>query len=223
MRKRFVEDELNKLDVAERTREEQEGWSWSPVYCILKEWPLSGFRDSPWAHTMDEWAEIESILLSSVISEPRFLNDECSHIIKALLMLARTLDGQSCPLAHHVRGLTLNNIINSARNSEKSVVLTNLVQSLSTIGWIMFPSIHTATETFSTIHSDVLALLGYDLDKNTKVVDKVRAFIGRIGHRALADLARMHRTTEFTDMWYSASVSYYQKERCENIYYPVII
>ena len=94
---------------------------------------------------MDEWAEIESILLSSVISEPHSLDVECPHIVKALLMLARTVDGQSCPLVHHVRGLTLSNIINSARDSEKSVVLTNIVQSLSTIGWAIFPSMHTGT------------------------------------------------------------------------------
>ena len=138
-------------------------------------------------------------------------------------MLTRTMDGQSCPLALPVRGLTLSNIINSARDSEKSVVLTNIVQSLSTIGWTMFPSMHTATETFSTLHSDVLALLGYDLDKQTKVVDNVKAFVGRIVHRALADLARMHRTTELADMWYSASASDYQKERCEHVNYIVII
>ena len=46
LRKKFVEDELNKLDVIWRTRKEQEKWSWSPTFCILKEWPLPGFRGS---------------------------------------------------------------------------------------------------------------------------------------------------------------------------------
>jgi hypothetical protein len=77
-------------------------------------------------------------------------------------MLARTLDGQSCLFAHPLRGLTLNNIFDIARNSKKSVVLTNTVHSLSTISWAMFPSMHTAVETFSTLHSDVMALLRYD-------------------------------------------------------------
>ena len=71
LRKRFVEDELNKVDVAERPREEQERWSWSLAFCIMKEWPLPGFRDSLWAHTQDEWAEVETILLSNVNFERR--------------------------------------------------------------------------------------------------------------------------------------------------------
>jgi hypothetical protein len=36
LRKRFIGDELNKLNLAERTREEQDRWSWSPTFCILK-------------------------------------------------------------------------------------------------------------------------------------------------------------------------------------------
>jgi hypothetical protein len=132
-------------------------------------------------------------------------------------MFARTLDGQNCPLVHPLRGLTLNNILDIARDSNKSIVLTNIAYSLSTIGWAMFPSMHTAVETFSTLHSDVMALLGYDLYKRTKVVKNVRAFVGRIAHRAFADLARMHQTTELSNMWYSASVSDKQKERCKKI------
>lgn len=47
VRKIFIEDELKKLDVIERTREEQDRWSWSPAFCILKEWSLPGFRCGP--------------------------------------------------------------------------------------------------------------------------------------------------------------------------------
>jgi hypothetical protein len=200
LRKKFVEDELNKLDVAERTREEQDRWSWSPTFYILKEWSLPGFRCGSWTHTQNEWAEIEATLLSPVISEPRTLESECPHIVKTLLMLARTLDVQSCPLAHPFRGLTLDNILDIARDSKKSVALTNIVHTLSTIGWAMFPSMHTAIDTFGTLHSDVLALLGYDLHKQTNVVENGRAFAGRMTHRALADLAKMYRTTELADM-----------------------
>ena len=87
----------------------------------------------------------------------------------------------------------------------------------------MFPGMHSAVETFSTLHSDVLVLLGYDLDKQTKVVKNVKAFIARIAHRALADMVRMHRTEEFASIWYSADVSDKQKERCEKVCYLVLI
>lgn len=38
----------------------------------------------------------------------------------------------------------------------------------------MFPSMHTAVETFNTLHLDVLALLGYDLEKQTTMVENVK-------------------------------------------------
>ena len=39
------------------------------------------------------------------------------HIVNALLILARTLDGHSCPLAHSLIYLTLNNMLNILRDS----------------------------------------------------------------------------------------------------------
>ena len=76
-----------------------------------------------------------------------------------------TLDGQNCLLAHPLKGLALNNILDIIRDSKKSVVLTNIMHNLSTICGTLFPVMHTAVETFSTLQSDVLVLFGYELDK----------------------------------------------------------
>ena len=89
----------------------------------------------------------------------------------------RTLDGQNCLYIHHLKGLTLNYILDIIQDSKKSIVLTNTAHSLSTMGWTLFPGMHTAVETFNTLHSDVLALFGYELDKQTIVVKKIGAFI----------------------------------------------
>ena len=59
---------------------------------------------------------------------------------------------------------------------------------------------HIAVEIFSSLHLNILTLLRYDLEKQTKVVENIRTFVGRIAHRAQADLAIMHRTTELADM-----------------------
>ena len=73
--KKIVEEELKNLDVAERTREEQE-WP-LPSLCILKEWSLPSFRISPWTYTQVKWVEIKTSVLSSVIYKLRFLEVEC--------------------------------------------------------------------------------------------------------------------------------------------------
>ena len=59
LRTKYVNEKLDKYDIAEKNREEQEKWGWSPIYRILKEWSLSNFRTSPWAHMQEEWVEIE--------------------------------------------------------------------------------------------------------------------------------------------------------------------
>lgn len=70
----------------------------------------------------------------------------------------------------------------------------------------MFPGIHTAVETFNNLYSNLLALFGYDLDKQTIIVEKVKAFIGIIVHRTFVDIMRMHRYFEIADMWYLTDV-----------------
>ena len=97
--------------------------------------------------------------------------DECPHIIKVSLVLMRTLDGRNGHLAHPLKGLTLNNFFDIARHSKKSVVLISTVHSLSNMGSTLFSDLHTAIETFNTLHSDVLASIGYKLDKQIIVVE----------------------------------------------------
>lgn len=98
------------------------------------------------------------------------------------MILVRTLDGYNCPLAYIERGLILKNILDIFWDNKKFVVLTYVVHSLSTMGWALFPGIYTAYNTFSNLHSDILALLGYDVDKYDRVMKKVKVFIGRIAH-----------------------------------------
>ena len=161
---------------------------------------LPEFRGSPWAYMYDEWEEIEATILWSVNSKPCSLEAEYPHIINVLLVLMRTLDGQYNRFAHHLKSLTLNNILDIFRDSKKSIVLTNTVHNLSTMGWTLFLGVHTAVETFNTLHSNVLALLSYELNKQTVVVKKVRAFIGRIAHWILADMVTMYWSSELADM-----------------------
>lgn len=130
------------------------------------------------------------VLLENMSSEPLSLELECPHILRAFLVLVRTLHGHTRPLPHPDLGLTLQYILDFALDNKKSVALTSVVHVLSTIGWALFPGIHTVEDNFNNLHSDMVALLGYDPEKQVGVVEWIRAFIGRIAHRAIADMVR---------------------------------
>lgn len=217
LRKQYVDAVLAEFDDAEKSRAEEANWGWSPLYRLLKEWPLPNFRKSPWAHTIDEWAEIEACLLEKVSSEPLSLELECPHILRAFLLLVRTFHGYSRPLPHPNLGLTFQYILDFALDNEKSVALTNVVQTLATTGWAMFPGIHLASDTFSNLHTNTVSLLGYDPEKQVGVVERIRSFLGRIAHRAVADMIRRQQSSLLHDMWCESSVSEHQRVKCEEV------
>jgi hypothetical protein len=213
----YVNGKLAKYDNAEKNRVEQEKWGWSPIYRILKEWPLSNFPSSPWSHTQEEWVEIERTLLENVSTEPLSLELECPHIVRAFLIVFRQLHGHSRPLSHPDAGLTLQYILDFAVDTEKSVSLTNVVHNLEASGWNLFPIIHSVVDSFSNLHSDTVALLGYDPEKQVAVVEKIRSFVGRVAHRAISDMVRMQRSSELEDMWFMDDVSEQRRTKCNEV------
>ena len=217
LRSNYVKKKLEKFDNAVLIRAEQDKWGWSPLYSIFKEWPLSNFPKSPWSHSQEEWATLEQTLLANVSTEPLSLELECPHIMRAFLVLFRTLHGHTRPLPHPSVGLTLDYILACAADQNKSVALTNVVHNLATMGWALFPGIQNGAENFSTLHSDTVALLGYDTKMQVAVVEKVRAFLGRVAHRAVAAMVRMQRDVELEDMWYAAQVPDQRRTKCNEV------
>jgi hypothetical protein len=151
LRNQFVQEKLNKFDIVEKNRAKYEQWGWSPLYHILKEWPLPNFRKFPWAHTKEEWVEIEKQLLENTSVEPLSLEHECPHIVRVFLVLVRTLHGHTRPLPHPTMGLTLQYIFDFVMDNEKSKAITNVVQNLATMGWALFPCIHTVADNFNNL------------------------------------------------------------------------
>ena len=200
LRHQFVQEKLNKFDIAEKNRTEHQQWGWSPLYHIFKEWPLPNFHKSPYAHTQEEWVEIKKNMLKNASTEPMSLEHECPHIVRVFLVFVRTFHGHTRPLLHPTMGLTLQYMLDFAVDNEKFVAFTNVVNKIATIGWSLFPSILTVTDNFSNLHLDKIALLGYNREKKIGVVNKIRAFIGRIAHRAVIDMVRMQRYSELEDM-----------------------
>ena len=156
-------------------------------------------------------------LLENASTEPLSLECECPHIVRVFLVLVRTLHGYTHPLRHPTMGLTLQYILDFTMDNEKSVAFTNVVHSLATIGWALFPGIHTMTNNFSNLHLDTIALFGYDPEKQVEVVNKIKTFIGRIAHRTITDMVRMERSSELEDMWFAVNVPEQRRAKCQEV------
>ena len=131
---------------------------------------------------------------------------ECPHIVRAFLILFRSLHGHSRPLPHPNAGLTLEYIVDFAEDSEKSVALTNVVHNLAIVRRAFFPRIQSVVDNYNVLHSDTVALLGYEPKKQVAVVEKIRDYIGRVVHRVIADMVRMRRSSKLQYMWYGEQV-----------------
>ena len=156
-------------------------------------------------------------MLENVSSELLSLELECPHIVRAFLVLVRTLHGHTRPFPHLDIGLTVQYILDFANNKDKSVALMNIVHSLATTGWALFLGIQEVTNTFSNLHSDTVALLGYDPKKQVGIVERINAFIGRITHRNISDMVIMQHCSKLEDMWYAVDVLKQRRAKCEEV------
>ena len=107
------------------------------------------FPSSHWAHTHEEWIEIEKTLLKNVSTEPLSLELECPHIVRAFLIMFGTLHRHTRHLSHPGAGLTLQVILDFVVDNEKFVALTNVVHNLEASGWALFPSISSVVDSYS--------------------------------------------------------------------------
>lgn len=161
-------------------------------------------------------------MLENVNTEPLSLELECPHLVRAFLILFKTLHGQNRPLSHPDAGLTLQYILEFAVDNDKYVALTNVVHSLAASGWATFPGIHAVVDNYSNLHTNTVALLGYDPKKRVAVVEKIKAFIGKVVHRAISDMVRMQRSSELEDMWFRVDVPKQRRRKCNEVrHYPL--
>ncbi len=217
LRRRHVDMALEEFDRSNKKREEESKWKWSPLYQIVRKWPIPNFRAAPWDHTESEWRDMCDVLLQNTTDEPQSLEVECPHILRVLLSLVRSLQGFDRPISHPTRGLTKEYIVQLARDPHHSAAMRRISTTLSTTGWITFPGIHNAAEHMDILFGDVEALLGFDPSMQDAVVGKVESFIGRIAQRAIADMVRMERGAELGDMWFNAVLSEQRQRHCDEV------
>ena len=62
---------------------------------------------------------------------------------------------------------------------------------------------------------DTVELLDYILGNHVGVVKKIRAFIGRIAHKSIVDMAYMQQLSKLGDMWCGVNVLDQRKYMCD--------
>lgn len=80
-----------------------------------------------------------------------------------------------------------------------------------------FPNILDVVEQFNVLHSDVVALLGYEPSKQVEVMKKVQTFLGKMAHIAIVDMVCIHCQSELADMWYIDNLPIHRQETCEEV------
>ena len=160
---------------------------------------------------------MSTVHLENTRREPLSLEQECPHILRALLYLVRTLQGHRHPLSHPIRGVAQQFLLNVAHDTHLSVALTSVAGSLPIMGWTIFPGMQNAADNFEQLFSDVAALLGYDPSRQMAVIEKIESFVGRIALRAIVDMVRMQRKDELADMWYTRDIRPDQNAKLEEV------
>jgi hypothetical protein len=75
---------------------------------------------------------------------------------------------------------------------------------------------------FSELHADTIALLGYDHLNQVTVVEKIQAFVGRMTHRQVVDMVRMHHDDQLAQMRSKADTTKQKRENCEDVSYILV-
>jgi hypothetical protein len=160
---------------------------------------------------------MSAVLLENTKSDNLSLERECPHILRAFLQLVRNMEGFRHPLSHPIKGLHGENILGLARDKIQLGSLTTISQNIPITGWCTVPGIHRAVEHIDALSTDVAALLGDEPTGQMAVVEKIESFIGRIAHRAIADMVRMQREGELADMWFRVDIGEECQAKCDEV------
>lgn len=205
-RELYLRKALEDFESLERASiDEENDWSWSPLYQTLLRDPPIGGPQRPWKHTSTELEEIMRVFAEEVGENKSTLEVECPHVVRALKLYMRMTEGRGVPLAHPVQGMTRARLLEIARDGVESRRLSVCAQDLVDIGFAYFPCTFGKTkEPTYTSCSDMVALMGFQGWRQDVVLQKIEDFMKKIARRALVDLWRMqdHRL-EVAAMWYT--------------------
>jgi hypothetical protein len=160
----IIEEALRNFDIQEKEIQEVSVWGWSPLYQILKLWPIPNMIKGPWEHSEHEWSKFESIFIENMKDKPTSLENDCPHIVKVVKFIFHNMYGRSRPLAHSARGLIVDHICSFTNDVQCSLMMTNAATFIEKMGWTLYPSQSINNSDLQSMHIDILNLLRHDVD-----------------------------------------------------------
>jgi hypothetical protein len=136
----IIEQALRNFDIQEKEIHEVSVWDWSPLYQILKLWPVPNMIKGPSEHSEHEWSKFESIFIEYMKDKPTSLENDCPHIVKVVKFIFHNMYGRSRPLAHPARGLTVDHISSFTNDVQCFLMMTNATTFIEKMGWTLYPS-----------------------------------------------------------------------------------
>jgi hypothetical protein len=131
------------------------------------------------------WKELQIIMLEMDKElHPLSLNMECPHIIRAFKLFCKRTFGKLHPLANANIGLTHHSIVHCYWDQSHYVWLTIVVQDILDYKFLWFPKQWQCIEEIKQCHQDLLGLLGFDLQQQEPIIEKILGFMSKIYHRA---------------------------------------
>ncbi len=103
-------------------------------------------------------------------------------------MLCKTTFGMLHPLAHLACGPTQRNILHNYCELGHSIGLTIAIHDVVDYNFLWFPKIHECIENLQECRHNLLGLLGFNKEQQHLVIEKIKALISKICHRAIANI-----------------------------------
>jgi len=101
------------------------------------------------------------------------------------------LFGKQHPLAHPNKGLTQRTILHYVRDQTDPMKLTIVVQDVVDYKILWFPKMQYGVEDVLQVRKDLLGLLGFELELQNPVVEKIWEFTARIAHKAILNIRNL--------------------------------
>jgi hypothetical protein len=105
----YLLQKLQKFDQHIKINEKRSKWGWSPLYHLLKRYPLDSSPQRPWEHTKIKLQNIINKMEKE--SQQLTLDTKCPHIVRTFKLFYKSTFGRLNPIVHANKGLILHNIL----------------------------------------------------------------------------------------------------------------
>lgn len=200
-RDQYVRDVMYSFDREVLDKLEEQAWSWSPAWQILKGAGLATMPTRPWRHDLDECNLVCQLLCTHRLSIKDPIGSRCLPICRVLKVWSASEFPDSPPMSDIFGGLTLERLHMFLSDKEAQARFALAACSLFQAQGFFFPSFEYTPEQERDAHDDVVALIGSSSPEHDIAMKKVEGFHTYVRQKTLGDMASRHEE-HLKVLWY---------------------